>query len=104
MTYVFNKSDLDLGDYCTTTDLLKDELSKLNVCYGIARVKGHDGWCTVDANYKDDYKDCPDKFDDWYVLEDGLTKMEALVRCFGMCGAKIPCRCRNEKQIYFLAA
>lgn len=104
MIYTFNNSVLDLGDYRTTIDLLKARLSELNVCYGIARVKGHEGWCAVNTNYRYDYRDCPGEFGSWYVLEDGLTKMEALVRCFGMCGAEIPCRYKNEKRIYFLAA
>ena len=104
MTYTFNNSVLDLGDYHTTIDLLKARLSELNVCWGIARVKGHEGWCAVNTNYKHDYRECPDKFDSWYVIEDGMTKMEALVYCFSMCGAEIPCQYKNEQRIYFLAA
>lgn len=102
MTYTFNNSVLDLGDYHTTIDLLKTRLSELHICYGIAIVKGHKGWCVVNTNYKNDYGDCPSKFDGCYVLEDGLTKMEALVRCFSMCGAEIPCQYENEKRIYFI--
>lgn len=102
MTYTFNKSVLDLGDYCTTIDLLKTYLSKLNSCFGIARVKNHKGWCVVNKEFKNYYRDYPDKFDHSYIYKDGMTKMEALVYCFSMCEIMIPCRYKNEERIYLL--